>query len=174
MKHSCRCGFEKHCKKLKARKLGKLGVLLVGLHLLYHVAECLILPTILIGASEYFAHRDSPTAAVEKALVVVTPGKSFSNPPHAKPCATPSPLSPPITSNLIHPHYYNKLRSGRIDILLGRLRGPGLAAYGWSSVVDASDITHAYDLGFTLSGIDSSDVSNRRTGFPLRCLARQQ
>ncbi len=76
MKHSCRCGFEKHCKKLKARKLGKLGVFLVGLHLLYHVAECLILPTVLIGVSEYFAHRDSPTAAVEKAERILLASKT--------------------------------------------------------------------------------------------------
>lgn len=76
MKHSCHCGFEQHCKKLKARKLGKLGVLLVGLHLLYHVAECLILPTVLIGVSEYFAHRDSPTAAVEKAERILLASKT--------------------------------------------------------------------------------------------------
>lgn len=76
MKHSCHCGFEKHYKKLKARKLGKLGVLLVGLHLLYHVAECLILPTVLIGVSEYFVHRDSPATTVEKAERILFASKT--------------------------------------------------------------------------------------------------
>lgn len=60
MKHHCHCHcrFEEKRKKLRAGKFGVLGGCLVVLHLLYHVAECLILPVVLIAA-----HRNNAEAA---------------------------------------------------------------------------------------------------------------
>lgn len=60
MKHHCHChcGFEEKRKKLRAGKFGVLGGCLVVLHLLYHVAECLVLPAILIAV-----HRNNAEAA---------------------------------------------------------------------------------------------------------------
>ncbi len=51
MKHShhCHCGFSEKCQKFRAGKLGLLGGVLVVLHLLYHIAECLVLPAIFIA-----------------------------------------------------------------------------------------------------------------------------
>lgn len=47
--HHCHCGFAEKSKKFKAGKLGWLGGVFVVLHLLYHVAECIILPAVLIA-----------------------------------------------------------------------------------------------------------------------------
>lgn len=49
MKHRCHCGLGEKLHKLKAGKLGLLGGMLLVLHLLFHVAECLILPALLIA-----------------------------------------------------------------------------------------------------------------------------
>ncbi len=53
MKHSkhCHCGLDGQIRKLRAGKLGILGgILLIG-HLLFHVAECLVLPALLMAFS---------------------------------------------------------------------------------------------------------------------------
>ncbi len=49
MKHCCHCGLKGQIKKFKAGKLGLLGGFLIIGHLLFHVAECLILPAFLIS-----------------------------------------------------------------------------------------------------------------------------
>ena len=55
MKHHCHCGFKERHQLGKGRKLGVLGVTLMVLHLLYHVAECLILPAIFMAWSGHSA-----------------------------------------------------------------------------------------------------------------------
>ena len=49
MKHCCHCGFREHFSHFKTKKLGLLGGVLLILHLLWHVAECLILPALFVG-----------------------------------------------------------------------------------------------------------------------------
>ena len=52
MKHThCHCGLREQLSKFKAGKLGILGGILIIGHLLFHVAECLILPAIFLAAS---------------------------------------------------------------------------------------------------------------------------
>lgn len=60
MKHHCHCGFFKRHAHFKAKRFGALGAVLMVLHLLYHVAECLVLPAIFVGLS----HGHDDTAAV--------------------------------------------------------------------------------------------------------------
>lgn len=70
--HHCRCGFEKRLSKVKQRKngkkLGMLGVSLFCLHILWHVAECLILPAVFVGIGGKVAGEN--VEAVENAPVV--------------------------------------------------------------------------------------------------------
>lgn len=54
MKHCCHCGLKSQLQKFKAGKLGLLGGFLIIGHLLFHVAECLILPAIIVA----FNHHD--------------------------------------------------------------------------------------------------------------------
>lgn len=48
MKH-CHCGLHEQIKKFKAGKLGLLGGILIVGHLLFHVAECLVIPALLMA-----------------------------------------------------------------------------------------------------------------------------
>ncbi len=52
MKHQhCHCHLREHLRDLKAGKLGLLGGVLIIGHLLFHVAECLVLPAIFMAAN---------------------------------------------------------------------------------------------------------------------------
>lgn len=75
MKHSCHCGFEQRCRNFRKRKLGKLGVVLLCLHLLYHVAECLVLPTIVVGIGKCFLGQNSELATPEQAERILVMSK---------------------------------------------------------------------------------------------------
>lgn len=48
MKH-CHCGLHEQVKKIRTSKLGLLGGVLIIGHLLFHVAECLILPAVIMA-----------------------------------------------------------------------------------------------------------------------------
>lgn len=63
MTHHCHCGFKKHCQLSKGKRLGALGAAFMVLHLLYHVAECLILPTVFVAFNSH--HDDVAVAASE-------------------------------------------------------------------------------------------------------------
>ncbi len=45
----CHCGLKEQLKKFRAGKLGVLGGILIVGHLLFHVAECLVIPAIIIA-----------------------------------------------------------------------------------------------------------------------------
>lgn len=60
--HICHCGLKDQLRRFKAGKLGLLGGILILGHLLFHVAECLIIPAIL------FAIHRQPVEAVEGVL----------------------------------------------------------------------------------------------------------
>ena len=69
------------------------------------------------------------------------------------------------------------MRSGYVDIYKEAghqpLRGASVAGYAWSSSAteEAKDWS-AYYLGFNASGVyPSNGPSDRRDGFPLRCLS---
>lgn len=68
MKRHCHCGFREHFKHLKARKLGFVGGAFLVLHLLFHVLECLILPSILVGLGGHFA--EEPVSAISEERVL--------------------------------------------------------------------------------------------------------
>lgn len=68
MKRHCHCKFEEKRKKLRAGKFGALGGCLVVLHLLYHVAECLILPVVLIG----FHRNNAEATQIDEELLPET------------------------------------------------------------------------------------------------------
>lgn len=53
MKCHCHCGLEKHLRRLHVRKFGVLGIVLMGLHILLHVVECLVLPAIIVAFSSH-------------------------------------------------------------------------------------------------------------------------
>ncbi len=58
--HHCHCGLRGQLQKLHAGQIGLLGsILLIG-HLLFHVAECLVLPAILVAL-----HGSEAEAATE-------------------------------------------------------------------------------------------------------------
>lgn len=59
MKHQCHCHINERIKKLKTGKLGLLGSMLIIGHLLFHVAECLIIPIIIAGLNHH------PAEAIE-------------------------------------------------------------------------------------------------------------
>lgn len=64
MKHHCHCGFRKRHQLAKGKKLGAFGIALMILHLLYHVAECLILPAVFMAWSGHSA-EDAIAAEAE-------------------------------------------------------------------------------------------------------------
>ncbi len=49
--HHCHCGLKSQLAKLRAGKLGLLGIIFIVGHLLFHVAECLVIPAIFMAAS---------------------------------------------------------------------------------------------------------------------------
>lgn len=65
MKHHCHCGFKKRHQLAKGKKLGVLGAVLMILHLLYHVAECLILPAVFMAWSGHSAEDAIATEIAE-------------------------------------------------------------------------------------------------------------
>lgn len=70
MKH-CHCGLEHHFEHFRVKKLGILGVTLMVLHILFHVVECLILPSILVAFSGHLAEEsaqatDTPSIVVSE------------------------------------------------------------------------------------------------------------
>lgn len=74
MRH-CHCHFKEQLHKLKAGKLGLLGGVLIVGHLLFHVAECLILPALLVAfnrpeaeAVEELQPLELPTTAIAAPL----------------------------------------------------------------------------------------------------------
>lgn len=62
MKHECHCGLNKHLKHLRAKKLGIVGAMLMLVHILFHVVECLILPAIIVGVTEQATSAKSAEA----------------------------------------------------------------------------------------------------------------
>lgn len=67
MKHShhCHCGLREQFHRFRAGKLGLLGGVLVVGHLLFHVAECLILPAIFVGFSGHHHSESHEASAAE-------------------------------------------------------------------------------------------------------------
>lgn len=73
--HDCHCGLHNQIKKFKAGKLGLLGGILIVGHLLFHVAECLILPVIFVGFTSH-SHGGSHEA-VASDLIETTFSESY-------------------------------------------------------------------------------------------------
>ncbi len=66
MKHChCHCHFNEQLKKFKAGKLGLLGIFLIVGHLLFHVAECLVIPVIIAALTRQDAEAIEELAAPE-------------------------------------------------------------------------------------------------------------
>ena len=73
MKHHCHCGFRDHLKRFRAKKLGLAGGIFLVLHLLFHVAECLILPSILVGLGGHLAEEPAVATDGESSIVEENP-----------------------------------------------------------------------------------------------------
>lgn len=97
---SCHCGFKSHLKSLKAGKLGFLGALFFGLHFLFHVVECLVLPAVLVGLGGHFT--EAPVVALEQTQTAPAPAPlpSFASHTPTLPCPALSEtlLAPPSSS----------------------------------------------------------------------------
>lgn len=95
----CHCGFKSHLKSLKAGKLGFLGALLFGLHFLFHVVECLVLPAVLVGLGGHFT--EAPAVALEQTQTAPAPAPlpSLTSYTPALPCPALSEtlLAPPTS-----------------------------------------------------------------------------
>ncbi len=77
MKHHCHCGFREHFKLFRARKIGFLGGAFLFLHLLFHVAECFILPSILVGLGGHLAEEPVAAASGEQVVIEDKPEKNY-------------------------------------------------------------------------------------------------
>lgn len=62
---TCHCGLKGHLKKLRAKKLGALGAVLMGLHILWHVVECLVLPAVLVALGGHAIADDAEAASID-------------------------------------------------------------------------------------------------------------
>lgn len=76
MKHHCHCHFREQLRNFKAGKLGLLGGFLIVGHLLFHVAECLVLPALLVA----FNHHDAEAA--DELTAADLPEVTFATTPH--------------------------------------------------------------------------------------------
>lgn len=65
MKHCCHCYFKEQLRKFKAGKLGLLGGFLIVGHLLFHVAECLVLPALFVALHPHDAEATDELTAEE-------------------------------------------------------------------------------------------------------------
>lgn len=65
MKH-CHCGFREHFQRKRFRKLGWLGVAFMVLHLLFHVVECLLLPSLLVAFGGHLHEEPAAALAIEE------------------------------------------------------------------------------------------------------------
>ena len=65
-----------------------------------------------------------------------------------------------------------RLRSGHVNIIIGKLRSFDVDGYDWLAHTD-STIALAYRLSFVTSSVSPSHSSSRWYAVPLRCLARQ-
>lgn len=68
MKHHCHCGFREHFRTKNIRKLGWLGVTFMVLHLLFHVVECLLLPSIIVAIGGHLNEEPAAAIAAEEQL----------------------------------------------------------------------------------------------------------
>lgn len=73
MKHHCHCGFREHLRSFRVKKLGLAGGIFLVLHLLFHVVECLILPSILVGLGGHLAEESAAALDSESAIVDESP-----------------------------------------------------------------------------------------------------
>lgn len=72
MKHHCHCGIDEHLRRLRGKKVGLLGLTLMGLHILFHVVECLVLPAAFIALGGHAVEEQA--AATSGEVQTVDPG----------------------------------------------------------------------------------------------------
>lgn len=68
MKHHCHCGLKEHFQSLRVKKLGALGVVLMVLHILFHVVECLLIPALLVAFHDQETQPATATSSVEQSV----------------------------------------------------------------------------------------------------------
>lgn len=78
MKHHCHCGLKSQIKKFKAGKLGVFGGILIIGHLLFHVVECLALPTILMALHGNAAEATT-SQVVDTEIIIDTTIQNYLN-----------------------------------------------------------------------------------------------
>lgn len=79
MKHHCHCGLERYLQRFRVRKFGALGIVLMVLHVLFHVAECLVFPAILVALGGRAAEEQAAaTGEITTAIIEESAGASYS------------------------------------------------------------------------------------------------
>lgn len=73
MKHCCHCGLGEKIHQFKAGKLGLFGGILIVLHLLFHVAECLVIPALIVA----FRGETVATSEITENDTVETPSLPY-------------------------------------------------------------------------------------------------
>lgn len=69
MKHHCHCGLEKHLQHFRIKRVGVLGVVLMGLHIAFHIVECLVLPAVLVSLGGHAVEEQA--AATSKSMQII-------------------------------------------------------------------------------------------------------
>ncbi len=64
MKHCAKCRIEKHLGCFRIKRAGLVGAILMGAHVLFHIAECLIVPSIVFTVSRQVG--DQPVVAISQ------------------------------------------------------------------------------------------------------------
>lgn len=82
--HHPHCKLDEQVKKFKAGKLGLLGSLLIVGHLLFHVAECLIVPAIIVAIGHHDASASEELSSAELPQATFDPAWARSQDYHIK------------------------------------------------------------------------------------------
>lgn len=108
MKHCQHCRIEKHFHLFQAKKVGLVGVAFMSLHLLFHVFELLILPSLLMIFGGHLAEEPATATSGQASMVETVANPHFQASPVAAPCAPNFPLNTiPNTEAITRPEATN-------------------------------------------------------------------
>ncbi len=97
MKHCEHCRIEKHFHLFQAKKVGIFGVVFMGLHLLFHVFELLILPSALVLFGGHLAEEPATATSKQTPDIMVTSEHAATHALPA-PCVAPANFSTSLSS----------------------------------------------------------------------------
>lgn len=86
MKHCQHCRIEKHFHLFQAKKVGLVGVAFMGLHLLFHVFELLILPSLLMIFGGHLVEEPATATSSQTSIVETIANPNLQASPVTTPC----------------------------------------------------------------------------------------